>query len=132
MADQASPLRVVEFEVSADEAVSRFHRRHQACGLPEQLVQERVQSFPRYDQAPHLGSTTTTDSAAGRSPSDLGLAGATTGCCGPVALGRYRQGLQLHMPPSRANRSLSLTTDSSVATTRGAFIGVGVPRTAFR
>jgi len=60
MADHASPLWVVEFEVSADDAVSRFHRRHQASDLTEQLVQERAQSFPRYDQALQLSSTATT------------------------------------------------------------------------
>jgi len=57
MADHASPLWVVEFEVSADDAVSRFHRRHQASDLTEQLVQERAQSFPRYDQALQLSTT---------------------------------------------------------------------------
>jgi len=60
MADHASPLWVVEFEVSADDAVSRFHRRRQASDLTEQLVQERAQSFPRYDQALQLSSTATT------------------------------------------------------------------------
>jgi hypothetical protein len=60
LADHAAPLWVVELEVSAEDAVSRFRRRHQPSDLTDQLVQQRAQSFPHSDQALQFGSTATT------------------------------------------------------------------------
>lgn len=60
MACHAAPLWVVELDVSAEDAVARFHRRHQASDLTEQLVQERARTFPRYDQALQLSSAAMT------------------------------------------------------------------------
>lgn len=58
MADTpTAPLWVVEFFVSPDDAVERFRRRKQATDLDEELVRERVETFPYSDQALRLVSS---------------------------------------------------------------------------
>jgi predicted kinase len=59
-----TPLWVVEFVVSPDDAVDRFRRRRQATDLDEELVRERVANFPYSEHALRLVS-------AAASPEDL-------------------------------------------------------------
>lgn len=47
----SSPLWVVEFVVTADEAVRRFRERHEATDLDEAAVRERVDNFSYWDKA---------------------------------------------------------------------------------
>lgn len=57
----SSPLWVVEFVVTADEAVRRFRERHEATDLDEAAVRERVDNFSYWDKAYQV-----TSSAAGQ------------------------------------------------------------------
>ncbi|MGI8523706.1 MAG: AAA family ATPase [Nocardioides sp.] len=53
-------LWIVDLFVSPDDAVERFRRRHQATDLDEELVRERAETFPYFDQALRLESSTAT------------------------------------------------------------------------
>jgi predicted kinase len=53
----AAPLWVVEFFISPDDAVQRFEQRQQATDLDAQLVRERAEAFPYFDQALRLMSS---------------------------------------------------------------------------
>lgn len=57
LAGSSAPLRVVEFFVTPDEAVSRFRERHQATDLDEALVRERAEAFPYFDDALRIESS---------------------------------------------------------------------------
>ncbi|MEU5963347.1 AAA family ATPase [Micromonospora parva] len=57
MAGSAAPLRVVEFFVTPDEAVSRFRERPQATDLDEALVRERAEAFPYFHDALRIESS---------------------------------------------------------------------------
>ncbi len=53
----AAPLRVVEFRVAPDEAVRRFRERQLETDLDEQLVRERAQTFPYWEQTLQVNSS---------------------------------------------------------------------------
>ncbi|MET8093009.1 AAA family ATPase [Micromonospora sp. NPDC005220] len=57
LAGSSASLRVVEFFVTPEEAVSRFRERHQATDLDEALVRERADAFPYFDEALRLESS---------------------------------------------------------------------------
>jgi predicted kinase len=50
----ATPLWVVEFFISPEDAVQRFGQRQQATDLDEQQVRERAEAFPYFGQALRL------------------------------------------------------------------------------
>ncbi len=52
------PLRVAEFRVPPDEAVRRFRERQQETDLNEQLVRESARTFPYWEQALQVDSST--------------------------------------------------------------------------
>jgi len=61
MADvPGAPLWVAEFHVPPDEAVQRFKQRHQATDLAQHLVRERAETFPYFEQALQVASSTAT------------------------------------------------------------------------
>ncbi|MET7670190.1 AAA family ATPase [Micromonospora luteifusca] len=57
LADSPAPLRIVEFFVTPDAAVTRFRERCQATDLDEELVRERAEAFPYFDQALRVDSS---------------------------------------------------------------------------
>ena len=60
------PVRVIELTVTGDTAVQRFRQRDQATDLDDELVRERVEAFPPFDQALRLASAVPTDALAQR------------------------------------------------------------------
>jgi predicted kinase len=52
-----SPVWIVEFFVTPDEAVRRFEARNQVTDLDDDLVRERVAEFPYFDGAFRLDSS---------------------------------------------------------------------------
>lgn len=60
LAGSTAAMWVVEFLVSGDEAVDRFRARRQVTDLDDELVRERVDSFPYSDEALHIVSSSGT------------------------------------------------------------------------
>lgn len=54
-----SPLWVIEFFVTPDEAVGRSRGRSQATDLDDEMVRERAEAFPYSDEAFRVVSSTT-------------------------------------------------------------------------